>query len=102
MPLRSPAAVFAAGLLAVLAILPFAEEARSGDFTDAAGRRVVLPAKIGRILPAEQNAEVLVFVLAPEKLVGLSRLPGRSALLPRAARLAVLGWRPRANPASVG
>jgi len=34
------------------------------------------------------------FVLAPDKLVGLSRLPGRSALLPGASRLPVLGWRP--------
>src|SRR5258707_8107961 len=101
MPLRSPAAVRSAILLAALAVFVSAGPVRSADFTDAAGRRVVLPAQISRILPAEPNAEVLVFVLAPDKLVGLSRLPGRSALLPRASRLPVLGWRPRSVPASM-
>src|SRR6266851_868384 len=67
----------------------------------AAGRRVVLPAQISRILQAEPNAEVLVFVLAPDKLVALSGLPGRNALLPRASRLPLLGWRPRSIPASM-
>jgi len=101
MPLRSPAAVLAAVLLPAFAAFISAGPARSADFTDAAGRRVVLPAQISRILPAEPNAEVLVFVLAPDKLVGLSRLPGRGALLPRASRLPVLGWRPRSVPASM-
>src|SRR5712691_3542636 len=101
MPLRSPAAVLAAVLLPALAVFICAGPARSADFTDAAGRRVVLPAQISRILPAEPNAEALVFVLAPDKLVGLSQLPGRSALLPRASRLPVLGWRPRSNPVSM-
>src|SRR6266566_3818506 len=101
MSLRSPAAVLAAVLFPVLAVFIPAGPARSADFTDAAGRRVVLSAEIRRILPAEPNAEVLVFVLAPDKLVGLSLLPGRSALLPRASRLPVLGWRPRSIPASM-
>jgi len=101
MPLRSPAVVAAAFLLPALAVLLSAGPARPGDFTDAAGRRVVLPAKISRILPAEPNAEALVFVLAPEKLVGLSGLPGRSALFPRAARIPVLGWRPRSVPTTM-
>jgi iron complex transport system substrate-binding protein len=101
MPFRSPAAVLAALLLPALAVLVSTGPACSGDFTDAAGRRVVLPAKINRILPAEPNAEVLVFVLAPEKLVGLSSLPGRSSLMPRASRLPVLGWRPRSVPATM-
>jgi iron complex transport system substrate-binding protein len=101
MPVRSPAAVLLAVLLAAFAAFICAEPARSSDFTDAAGRRVALPAQISRILPAEPNAEVLVFVLAPDKLVGLSQLPGRSGLLPRAARLPVLGWRPRSVPASM-
>jgi len=101
MLLRSPAAVLAAVLLPALAVFICAGPARSADFTDAAGRRVVLPAQISRILPAEPNAEVLVFVLAPDKLVALSGLPGRNALLPRASRLPVLGWRPRSIPASM-
>src|SRR6266567_3306737 len=101
MPLRSPAAVLAALLLPALAVFLSAGPARSADFTDAAGRRVMLPAQISRILPAEPNAEVLVFVLAPDKLVALSGLPDRSALLPRASRLPVLGWRPRSIRASM-
>src|SRR5229473_7424512 len=101
MPLRSPAAVLAAVLLPAFAAFISAGPARSADFTDAAGRRVVLPAQISRILPAEPNAEVLVFVLAPDKLVALSGLPGRNALLPRASRLPILGWRPRSIPASM-
>src|SRR5439155_15988366 len=101
MLLRSPAAVLAAVLLPAVAAFVDAGPARSADFTDAAGRRVMLPAQISRILPAEPNAEVLVFVLAPDKLVALSGLPGRSALLPRASRLPVLGWRRRSIPASM-
>src|SRR5713226_1915419 len=101
MPFRSPAALLATVLLPTLAVFLPAGAAHSGDFTDAAGRRVVLPTKINRILPAEPNAEVLVFVLAPEKLVGLSRLPGRTALLPRASRLPILAWRPRSNPTTM-
>src|SRR6266566_567153 len=101
MSLRSPAAVLAAVLFPVLAVFIPAGPARSADFTDAAGRRVVLSAEIRRILPAEPNAEVLVFVLAPDKLVALSGLPGRNALLPRAPRLPILGWRPRSIPASM-
>ena len=88
MPLRSPAAVLAAVLLSALAVFISAGPARSADFTDAAGRRVVLPAQISRILPAEPNAEVLVFVLAPDKLVALSGLPGRNA-----AREVLKDWR---------
>src|SRR5713226_1319641 len=101
MPCRSPAALVAALVLLAGAGLMSAGPARSADFTDAAGRRVVLPDPIRRIMPAERNAEVLVFVLAPETLAGLSRLPGRGALLPKAARLPVVGWRPRSSPASM-
>src|SRR5439155_18681064 len=43
----------------------------------------------------------LVFVLAPDKLVGLSRLPERSTLLPGAGRLPLIGWRPRSGPESM-
>src|SRR6266851_2194184 len=99
MPPRHSAAPLAALLLLFAAALLIATgPARAGNFTDAAGRRVTLPAEIGHILPADRNAEVLVFVLAPEKLAGLSRLPGRAGLLPGAGRLPVLSWRPRSTP----
>jgi iron complex transport system substrate-binding protein len=101
MLLRLPATVLAPFLLAALTVFASNGPASAGEFTDAAGRQVMLPARINRILPAEPNAEALVFVLAPDKLVGLSALPGRSALLPRASRLPVLGWRPRSNPVTM-
>src|SRR5437016_12818020 len=91
----------AAASLAALFLLVAAPPGRAGDFTDAAGRRVVLPDAIARVLPADRNAEVLVFVLAPDKLVGLSRLPERSTLLPGAGRLPLIGWRPRSGPESM-
>ncbi len=107
MPLRSPAAILrhkclgAALLPLAVAVFLSTGPARSADFTDSAGRRIVLPDRIGRIMPAEPNAEVLVFVLTPEKLTGLSQVPARGSLLPRAARLPVLGWRPGSTPASM-
>src|SRR4051794_33639898 len=89
----------------VFAALPLlaatAAPAIAGDFVDAAGRRVALPDRIERILPAERNAEVLILVEAPEKLVALSQVPSRGALLPRSTRLPVVGWRPRTDPASM-
>ena len=41
-------------------------------FTDDLGREVVLPAGISRIAPSGSNAQVMIFQIAPEKLVGLS------------------------------
>ncbi len=102
MPPRLPAAMLAAlMLLAVAALSLSTGPANSAGFTDAAGRRVVLPDRIGRILPAERNAEVLVFVLAPERLAGLEQGPGRGTGLPRGVRPPALGWRPRSNPANM-
>ena len=101
MPCRLPAALLALLLSLAGAVPMSAGPAHAADFTDAAGRRVVLPSPIRRILPAERNAEVLVFVLAPDKLAGLSRLPGRGRLFPQASRLPVLDWRPRSVPESM-
>src|SRR5579863_5370633 len=101
MPLRSPAALFAALLLFAGAVFISTAPARSADFLDSAGRRVVLPDRIGRIMPAEPNAEVLVFVLAPKSLVGAGRIATRRAFLPRAGRLPVLDWSSRSTPAGM-
>jgi len=92
MPRYLSAAIVAGLLLLTLNGAP----ADAADFTDAAGRHVVLPAQIGRVMPAERNAEVMLFVLAPDKLVGLSR----ASLLKRPAG-AVFGWRPRTVPAAM-
>lgn len=42
------------------------------SFTDSAGRKVELPGSIERIAPSGQLAQMVLFALAPDKLVGLS------------------------------
>ena len=74
----------------------------SGGFVDSAERYVVLPDRVGRVMTANQSADVLVFVLAPEKLLGwsapLSR--GQRAFIPaKFARLPIVGGAIRPNPA---
>jgi len=90
---RSPAALVAALLVLILGALPV----RAADFVDAAGRRVFLPPVIQRVMPAERNAEVLVYVLAPDKLAGVERGPMRRG----PGRMPTLMWRTRSNPASM-
>ena len=84
----------------LLALL--AGSGRASGFVDAAERYVVLPNRITRVMTANPAADVLVFVLAPEKLLGwsapLSR--GQQAYIPaKFARLPVLGGAVRPNPA---
>ncbi len=97
MPLRSPIAWMTFLLLALLA-----GTGRAGGFVDAAERYVVVPDRIGRVMTANPAADVLVFVLAPEKLLGwsapLSR--GQRAYIPaKFARLPIVGGTVRPNPA---
>jgi len=82
--------------VAFLLVALFAVPARAADFVDSAERYVALPDRIGRVMAADQSAAVLVFVLAPEKLVGWSRpltreqrayLPAKFARLPVAGQL---------------
>jgi iron complex transport system substrate-binding protein len=91
MSLRSPAVWIVCFFVTV-----FAVPGRAADFVDSAERYVVLPDRIGRVMAADQSAAVLVFVLAPEKLVGWSRpltreqrayLPAKFARLPVAGQL---------------
>jgi iron complex transport system substrate-binding protein len=42
------------------------------EFTDSAGRRVVLPRQVQRISPSGSYAQILLATLCPEKLVSLS------------------------------
>src|SRR6478736_209088 len=97
MPLRSPAA-----WIALIFVVLFTGSGRAAGFVDSAERYVVVPDRIARVLPANPSADVLVFVLAPEKLVGwsgpLSR--GQRAYLPaKFARLPIVGPLIRPNPA---
>lgn len=89
----------AAGVLlfAALSLATLARIADAADLVDAAGRRVGLPARADRILPADPNAEVLVYVLAPDRLAGFVRRP----LLKRAPDTAALIWGPPSSPAAM-
>ncbi len=97
MPLRSPIA-----WMTVLFLVLLAGSGRAAGFVDAAERYVVVPDRVGRVMTANPAADVLVFVLAPEKLLGwsapLSR--GQRAYLPaNFARLPIVGGAVRPNPA---
>jgi iron complex transport system substrate-binding protein len=95
---RWPAA--RAAILTVLVLL-FAAPGRAADFVDSAERYVKLPVRVGRVMAAGPAAAVLVFVLAPDKLVGWSRPLSREqrAYMPaKFARLPVVGQLTGPNP----
>ena len=97
MPLRSPIALMTFLLLALLA-----GTGRAAGFVDAAERYVAVPDRIGRVMTANPAADVLVFVLAPEKLLGWSAplSYGQRAYVPaKFARLPIIGGAVRPNPA---
>ena len=48
-------------------------------FTDDAGRQVVVPARVTRLMAAGAPAEVLLYTLSPEMLVGRNRVPEGNA-----------------------
>src|SRR5882724_10264958 len=96
MSLRLPLPSIAFALLTVVAA-----QSRAADFVDSTERYVVVPDRIGRVMAADQSAAVLIYVLAPEKLVGWSRPLSREqrALLPaKFARLPVAGHLTGPNP----
>jgi iron complex transport system substrate-binding protein len=96
MSLRLPAAPSALVFLLLLAA-----HGRAADFVDSTERYVVMPDRIGRVMPADQSAAVLIYVLAPEKLVGWSQPLSREqrAFMPaKLARLPVVGQLTGPNP----
>jgi iron complex transport system substrate-binding protein len=73
----------------------------TAGFVDSAERYVVVPDQVRRVMPAGQPAAVLVFVLAPEKLIGWSQPLSRAqrTYLPaKSARLPVIGQLTGPNP----
>jgi iron complex transport system substrate-binding protein len=73
MKARLLAAWLAVLLLSACNVAP--SRAPSGEtqtFTDSAGRMVVLPAQIDTLAPSGAYAQVLLYTLCPEKLLGLS------------------------------
>jgi iron complex transport system substrate-binding protein len=96
MPLCSPAA-----RIAFLFVVLFAVPGRAAGFVDSAERYVVVPDRVGRVMAADQAAAVLLFVLAPEKLIGWSRPLSREqrGYIPaKFARLPVVGQLTGPNP----
>jgi iron complex transport system substrate-binding protein len=84
---------FTAGLIAT-AFAPVAAAVGATRFTDDGGRTVTLPPRIARVMPAGPPAAADLLMLAPEKLVGLTRAltPAEAAFLPpEAAALPGLG-----------
>ena len=74
MPLRTPAARIAVLLVCLLCTAPV----HAAVFVDSAGRRVTVPDRIERIMPAGPASAVFIYALVPDKLIGwtepLSRL----------------------------
>lgn len=58
-----------------LCLLPVGAEAAGRVFVDSAGRSVQLPEHVGRVLAAGPPASVLLYTLAPDKMVGWVREP---------------------------
>src|SRR5262245_20235662 len=68
--------------LAVLLIASIATVAYAYgvEVVDDAGRQVDIPAKVARVFAAGHPAEILVYTLAPEMLVGRNHPPPAAAL----------------------
>ena len=80
--------------LAALTLLLAAGAAFAGTVADASGRRLSLPPRVTRVYAAGPPASILVFAVAPDKLVGWTRAlrPEEAAFLPpRYASLPVVG-----------
>ncbi len=90
-----------AALAVVLAFIALgALPAVAGEFTDSAGRIVQLPDHVSRVMAADPTAEVLVYVLAPNKLVGWTRPLPPGALPPRLGRIRAVGQLTGPNPSA--
>ncbi len=63
------------GLAAVLAGFLSATVPQARTVTDSAGRTVNVPDKVTRVFPAGPPASTLVYMLAPQTLIGWSRRP---------------------------
>ncbi|HEV2551438.1 MAG TPA: ABC transporter substrate-binding protein [Stellaceae bacterium] len=82
--------LFALSLVRLVLLTP----AFAGSITDATGRRVEIPVKVERVLPAGQPAAAIVYALAPQKMLGWPRKPnaaGMTFLLPEVRALPEIG-----------
>jgi iron complex transport system substrate-binding protein len=70
------------------------EPSAAREIVDATGRRVTVPDKVDRVMAAGPNAAVVLYVIAPEKMVGwpsAPRLNEREFLIPAVRDLPELG-----------
>lgn len=83
MAARDGSARLAPILALAIGLAPLAAAAQVA-FTDDGGRTVTLPAQVERVLPAGLPASIDLLIVAPEKLVGLTRglSPAEAAFLP--------------------
>ena len=93
---RGSAVLLAAALALLLSVWSIPAAAGDRVFTDSAGRRVELPARIDRVFAAGPPAAVLLYSLVPDRLIGWPQdlsadaktmLPARYASLPVVGRL---------------
>jgi iron complex transport system substrate-binding protein len=85
---------FGVALLAATAILVAAPAGAQTAFVDSGGRSVTLPAHVDKVLAAGPPAAVVLYTLAPEKLMGWVRAPDAESLAylaPRWRNLPVQG-----------
>jgi iron complex transport system substrate-binding protein len=66
-----------AGAIVGLAFAPSVAEAR--PFTDSADRRIDVPDEVRRVFPAGPPASVTLYMSAPEKMLGWTRVPSPEA-----------------------
>jgi iron complex transport system substrate-binding protein len=78
-----PDALLSVAVAAVVALVALLTAATAREVIDSAGRKVEVPDRIERIMAAGPPASVLVYMLAPEKMIGWN-------LKPREAELAFL------------
>jgi iron complex transport system substrate-binding protein len=79
-------------VLMIISVLSTAVAA--GEVKDATGRRVAVPEHVARIMAAGPNAAVVLYVLAPDKMVGWPTAPRpneREFILPQARDLPEIG-----------
>lgn len=83
-----------ARLLAALALAALATLAQAREITDMAGRRVTVPDSVQRVFGAAPPINVLLHVVDPERMLGLSfpiPAPARAFFPPRLQGLPVVG-----------
>jgi iron complex transport system substrate-binding protein len=78
----------------LLAMAFTSHHAAARSITDAAGRIVEIPDRVQHILPAGPPAALILYTLAPDKMLGWAHKPGDDALAlldPAAGKLPALG-----------